>query len=353
MLLATPRFWYQPRPSPLARLLRPCGWLYGLAVHYHRARSRAWQPPLPVVSVGNITLGGTGKTPLVRALAGELVARGWRPAVLSRGYGSGRREPLRVEARMDAAAVGDEALELVRALPAVQVWIGADRVASARRALEAGADLLLLDDGLQHWRLSRDCDVSVLDGQRRLGNGLLFPAGPLREPAAALARADLLVLSGVQPDCAAAATAAAATSATPAGLPWPSGRPWLSVPARLELPGGLRQRPLLAFCGIGLPEKFFAALRREGCRLVGCQAFPDHHPYARSDVERLLTLARSQRNATLVTTAKDWQRLMAVLAPHERAAVVPVELRLDPLAVTQLTDSVLAVVASRGWGQRG
>jgi tetraacyldisaccharide 4'-kinase len=330
-------------------MLRPCGWLYGLAVHCHRACSRVWQPPLPVVSVGNITLGGTGKTPLVIALARELAARGWRPAVLSRGYGSGRREPLRVEPEMAAAAVGDEALELVRGLPGVPVWIGADRVASARRALEHGADLLLLDDGLQHWRLSRDCDVTVLDEQRCLGNGLLFPAGPLREPAAALGRADLLVLTGAAP----APAAAGEASALPEGLPWPPGRPWLRIPAGLVLPPGLRQRPLLAFCGIGLPEKFFNALGREGCRLVGCQAFPDHHPYARSDVERLLTLARSQHNATLVTTGKDWQRLQAVLAADERAAVVPVGLRLDAQAVAQLADAVLAALARRGWGRRG
>ncbi|MCP9927405.1 tetraacyldisaccharide 4'-kinase [Cyanobium sp. CH-040] len=338
----TPRFWYRPRPGLRAWLLRPCGWLYGLAVHVHRLQSRPWQPPLPVVSVGNLTLGGTGKTPLVIALARELTLRGWRPAVLSRGYGSGRREPLRVEPQMAAAAVGDEPLELVRALPGVPVWIGSDRVASARRALEAGADLLLLDDGLQHWRLARDCDVSVLDGQRRLGNGLLFPAGPLREPPAALARADLLVLTGMEPEPGALA-----------GLPWPAERPWFGIQGRLALPAGLRERPLLAFCGIGLPEKFFAALRQEGCRLVGCEAFPDHHPYARTDVERLLTLARAQQNATLVTTAKDWQRLVPLLEPRERDGVLPVPLALDPGGVARLTDAVLAVLARRGWGRHG
>lgn len=350
MLLATPRFWYQPRPSPLAWLLRPLGWLYGLAVSLHRARTRPWQPPLPVVSVGNLTLGGTGKTPLVIALAQELARRGWRPAVLSRGYGSGRREPLRVEQGMAAALVGDEALELVQGLPGLAVWIGSDRVASARRALEAGADLLLLDDGLQHWPLTRDCDVSVLDGERRLGNGLLFPAGPLRERPAALARADLLVLTGVS---SAAPEPPAGTAAPPPRLPWPAGRPWFGVAARLELPPGLRQRPLLAFCGIGLPEKFFAALRQEGCRLVACEAFPDHHPYARADVRRLFSLARAQHNATLVTTGKDWQRLTAVLAPHERAAVVPVGLRLEPEAVARLVDEVQVVLVRRGWGRHG
>jgi tetraacyldisaccharide 4'-kinase len=251
---------------------------------------------------------------------------------------------------MAATAVGDEPLELVRALPGVAVWIGADRVASARRALEGGADLLLLDDGLQHWRLARDCDVTVLDGRRRLGNGLLFPAGPLREPAAALARADLLVLTGTAPEPGGPASDAAPP---PAGLPWPAGRPWFSVPARLELPPGLRRRPLLAFCGIGLPEKFFAALRAEGCRLVGCQVFPDHHPYARADVERLLTLARAQQNATLVTTGKDWQRLAPLLDPPERSAIVPVGLRLDPQAVARLADAVLAALARCGWGRHG
>jgi tetraacyldisaccharide 4'-kinase len=344
MSLATPRFWYGSRTSWQAGLLRPCGWLYGLAVAGHRAVSRPLRLPVPVLSIGNITLGGTGKTPLVIALALEFSRRGLRLAVLSRGYGSGRRSPLLVGADLPVARVGDEALELARALAGsgVAVWTGSDRAASARRALAAGAELLLLDDGLQHWRLARDCDVTVLDASQRLGNGLTFPAGPLREPARALGRAQLLVLTGTG-------------DGQPRGLPWPEGKPWLAVPSTLEVPAALRGRPLLAFCGIGLPEKFFASLRRQGCWLVGCETFPDHHPYAQDDLERLLALARAQQEATLVTTVKDWQRLAPLLerralAPPMPAAgdlerVVPIPLRLDGAAVARLADQLLALLA--------
>lgn len=336
MPLATPRFWYRPRPGWQARLLQPWSWLYGLAVACHRAASRPQHLPVPVLSIGNITLGGTGKTPLVMALALEFSRRGLRPAVLSRGYGSGRRTPLLVGGDQPVEAVGDEALELARALAGrgPMVWAGSDRVASARQALAAGADLLLLDDGLQHWRLARDCDVTVLDGQQRLGNGLTFPAGPLREPAWALGRAQLLVLTG-------------GGDLRPGGLPWPARQPWQAVTAELEVPAELLHRPLLAFCGIGLPQKFFAALRQHGCVLVGCEEFPDHHPYARDDLERLLALARAHRQATLVTTVKDWQRLTALLDGLPDGCVVPIPLRLDRAAVSRLADRLLDLLAER------
>lgn len=333
MPLATPSFWYGSPASWQARLLRPCGWLYGLVVAGHRAISRPLRLPVPVLSIGNITLGGTGKTPLVIALALEFSRRGLRPAVLSRGYGSGRRHPLLVHGELPVAMAGDEALELARALAGsgVAVWAGSDRAASARRALAAGAELLLLDDGLQHWRLARACDVTVLDARQRLGNGLTFPAGPLREPARALGRAQLLVLTG-------------AGEPSPGGLPWPMGKPWLAVPSVLEVPPALQGRPLLAFCGIGLPQKFFAALREQGCCLVGCEEFPDHYPYARGDLERLLALARAKREATLVTTVKDWQRLVPLLQGVPEGSVVPISQRLDAAAVVRLADQLQALL---------
>lgn len=338
MPLATPGFWYGSRASWQARLLRPCGWLYGLAVAGHRATSRPLRLPVPVLSIGNITLGGTGKTPLVIALALEFCRRGLRPAVLSRGYGSGRRDPLLVHGELPVSIAGDEALELALALAGsgAAVWAGSNRAASARRALAAGAELLLLDDGLQHWRLARDCDVTVLDARQRLGNGLTFPAGPLREPARALGRAQLLVLTG-------------AGDPGPGGLPWPKGKPWLAVPSALAVPPALRGRPLLAFCGIGLPQKFFAALREQGCWLVGCEEFPDHHPYARGDLERLLALAQAKQEATLVTTVKDWQRLAPLLNGMHEGRVVPLPLRLDGAAVARLADRLQALLA-RGDG---
>lgn len=338
MALPTPGFWYRRQPSWQARLLQPAGWLYALAVRIHRACSRPLRLPLPVVSIGNITLGGTGKTPLVIALARELAGRGLRPAVLTRGYGSGRRQPLQVRPDLPVALVGDEALELAASLCplGVAVWAGSDRATAARRAIVGGAELLLLDDGLQHWRLARDCDLTVLDAVQRLGNGLTFPAGPLREPAGALARAQLLVLTGRgEPQL--------------AGLPWPATKPWLAVPSAIALPEQLLQRPLLAFCGIGLPQKFFAALRERGCRLVASEVFPDHHPYAQGDLERLLAQARAT-SAVLVTTVKDWQRLAPLLAslpPADGPELVAVPLELDRAAVGRLADQVLHVLGPR------
>jgi tetraacyldisaccharide 4'-kinase len=339
LLLATPRFWYQRRRGPVARLLQPLGWLYGLAVGWDRARANPVRLPVPVVSVGNITLGGTGKTPLVIALARELQRRGWRVAVLLRGYGSKRQAPCRVGAHHHAAAVGDEALEYRQQLPGAQVWVGRDRVASGWAAIAAGANLLLLDDGLQHWRLARDCDITVLDRAHGLGNGLLFPAGPLREPASQLGRAALLVLTG---------SAAAAVAASPGGepgLPWPGAKPQLPVASWIEPPPGLAGQQLVAFCGIGLPGKFFAALDRAGLRVVERLGFPDHHPYAQNDLERLQHHADAH-HATLVTTVKDWQRLPV----GWRQRVVPMPLTLDPQAVRAIAEAVQLQLAGAADG---
>ncbi|KMM17145.1 tetraacyldisaccharide 4'-kinase [Synechococcus sp. GFB01] len=331
MLLATPRFWYSRRPTPLARLLQPLAWLYALGVRRHRRRSCPVRLPVAVLSVGNITLGGTGKTPLVIALAQELQQRGRSVAVLLRGYGGGSRRPRRVTSADAAVQVGDEALEIQRSLPGVAVWVGGDRVAGGVAAIAAGADLLLLDDGLQHWRLARDCDISVLDGRHGLGNGLVFPAGPLREPADQLGRADLLVLTGP----------AASELAVPPPL-WPAGKPWFRLAGWIEPPARLIGVPLLAFCGIGLPAKFFAALRQAGLELAAAAGFPDHHPYAASDLERLQRRA-DIHGATLVTTVKDWQRL----PDGWREKVVALPLVLDSRMVEAITSAALARMAPR------
>ena len=191
-----PSFWYQPRLSALARVMLPLSWLYGVGLWLHRSTTRPLQLPVPVISIGNITLGGTGKTPVVMGLARALQQRGYAVAVLLRGYGTKRREPMLVTPAASYAEVGDEALEYAHQLEQVQIWAGSNRRLSARLAIDQGAMLLLLDDGLQHWPLARDLDVTLLDAQHGLGNGQVFPAGPLREPARQLGRADLLVLTG-------------------------------------------------------------------------------------------------------------------------------------------------------------
>jgi tetraacyldisaccharide 4'-kinase len=216
-------------------------------------------------------------------------------------------------------------LEIRAALPDVAVWVGRNRVASGLAAIAAGADLLLLDDGLQHWRLGHDVSISVLDRHHGLGNGLLFPAGPLRERPARLGQADLLVLTG--------ALNQAAAPQPPAT--WPLSKPWFQLSSWIESPVHLRGRSLLAFCGIGLPEKFFAALDQAGLRLVATAGFPDHHPYAPKELESLQSRAGSS-GATLVTTVKDWQRL-----PHpwqQRVEALP--LGLDTRALAEIAAAV-------------
>lgn len=320
MPLTTPRFWYRSRPNWRARLLCPLAWLYGAAVGLHRGSTRPRRCPVPVLSIGNITLGGTGKTPLGIALAQGLGRRGWRVAVLLRGYGARRRQSCPVTAASRFEEVGDEALEYAQNLGEGVVWVGSDRGHSAEQAVAAGADLILLDDGLQHWALARDLDVSVLDGRHGLGNRLVFPAGPLREPVGQLARADVLVLTGADP--------------TPPPLPppgWPGHKPWFSVRFCLEPPADLQGQPLLAFCGIGLPAKFFAALRACGLQLAVTESFPDHHVYAESDLQRLLDLAQAN-GARLVTTVKDGQRL----PPRFREVVSLVGMRVDPVSLEPL-----------------
>lgn len=322
-MLQAPASWYQSRPSIRCRALQGVGLLYALAMAWARRRGAFRRLPALVVSVGNITLGGTGKTPLVIGLAHELQRHGHQVAVLLRGYGGSVRHPCRVEAGHDAATVGDEALEYRQQLPDVQVWVGHDRLASGRAAIAGGANLLLLDDGLQHWRLARDLDITVLDRAYGLGNGLVFPAGPLREPSRQLGRADLLVLTG-------------SGCTVPKALPWPAAKPSFLLGSWIAPPSELKCLPLLAFCGIGLPAKFFAALEQAGLRVLEQQSFPDHHPYAPRDLH-LLQQRASTLDATLVTTVKDWHRLPAAW----QARVVPLPLVLDPQVVSEITDAVL------------
>jgi tetraacyldisaccharide 4'-kinase len=322
MAWQAPWFWYQPRLRTPAALLLPLSWVYGLGLWLDRRITKPLRLPVPVVSIGNLTLGGTGKTPLVMGLARALQQRGFAVAVLLRGYGTNRRQPQRVTPDSCYAEVGDEALELAHQLPGVQVWAGSNRRQGARLAIDQGATVLLLDDGLQHWALARDLDVTVLDRVHGLGNGQLFPAGPLREPARQLARADVLVLTGSGP--------------APL-LPWPATKPRLELAFDLAPPEAVRGVPLVAFCGIGLPQKFFSALIASGLQLVEQKSFPDHHSYAEAELAQLLTLAQAQ-GALLVTTVKDAQRLPE---PY-RHQVVPIPLQLPPQALEPLMRVLLA-----------
>jgi tetraacyldisaccharide 4'-kinase len=269
---------------------------------------------VPTICVGNLTAGGAGKTPVVLSLAQLLRARGRRPHILSRGYGGSFKGPLQVDpTRHRASEVGDEPLLLAAAAPS---WIGADRVASARAAIAAGADLLLLDDGFQNPALAYDIALVVIDGGYGIGNGRVMPAGPLREPAApALERASAVVMIGA------------------CEQPLDLGRlPILKAALAPIDADALKGQRVVAFAGIGRPTKFFATLRELGADLAWTRDFPDHHPYSAGELDTLAAAARA-KNATLVTTEKDWVRLPPQW--REKIRALKVALRWDDAAALE------------------
>lgn len=297
------RRWYSPDPAPL--VLRPLAALYG-AVADRIAASKQVQAvrvPVPVIVVGNISVGGTGKTPLTLWLVEQAIALGFRPGVISRGHGGhANAYPLRVDAGTDPAECGDEPA-LIAGRGGVPVAVAPDRIAAARLLIEQDrVDLLIADDGLQHYRLARDLELCVIDGARGLGNGARLPAGPLREPAGRLSTVDAVIVNG------------------PLRVPLPAhGRPQLTMRLATDratrLVGG-ETRPLSAFAGqtvravagIGHPPRFFAALEAAGL-VVMPQPFPDHHRYAASD------LAFGDTRPLLMTE-KDAVKCRAFAEPH-------------------------------------
>lgn len=304
-----PSFWDAAPTRPAARLLRPFGALYGrhTAARMDRPGTRA---PCPVLCVGNFTLGGAGKTPTALAVADLLRGLGAAPAFLTRGYGGSLAGPVRVDPdRHEASETGDEPLLLARSAPTI---LARDRPAGARLAVEGGADIVIMDDGLQNPSLIKDLSLAVVDGASGIGNGLPFPAGPLRVPLARQWRhvhGVVLIGDGAPGERVAA-------EAVRQALPVHRGR---------LVPGGdLAGRRVLAFAGIGRPEKFFATLRETGADIAGIRAFPDHHVYRRGDLSDLAAEAK-RLGAVLVTTQKDRVRLPAAFATE--VAVLPVTLR--------------------------
>jgi tetraacyldisaccharide 4'-kinase len=291
-----PAFWYRP-PSWISRVLMPFGALYGLVAGW-RLQSDGFDAGVPVLCVGNYHSGGAGKTPTVLALAKLLRDLGETPVVLSRGYGGRWSGPVKVDpARHVAADVGDEPLMLALTVPVV---IARDRVNGVALVRSQGASVILMDDGFQNPAIAKDASLIVIDGDRGLGNGCVFPAGPLRAPLPPqLARTDALIVVG---DGTAATTVAAAVAA--------QAKPVLSarlVPdeASLAALGGKR---VLAFAGIGDPGRFFRTLRGCGIDVVRERAFADHHPFSPEEVEGLIAEAKRD-GLTLVTTEKDLARL--------------------------------------------
>jgi tetraacyldisaccharide 4'-kinase len=308
---------------------------YGIAVSARNlAYDRGWlasrRAAVPVISVGNLTTGGTGKTPFTAFLARELQSRGLRPGLLSRGYRS-----------LDGAE-NDEKRVLDRLCPGVAQVQNPDRVAGAERAiLEFGCKVLILDDGLQHRRLQRDVEIVLIDALRPWGFGRLLPRGLLREPMSGLRRADLIVIT--RADQAPAARVAElrrqVAEITPAPVADIAFEPGMLIDSEgCETPlSSLTGRVCLAFCGIGNPEGFAATLRSAGIS-AELEVFPDHHHYAAADFERLRRKAEAMGDVALVTTLKDlvklpekWLGGVPVLAVDQRLRVLHGALELDRL----------------------
>lgn len=326
--MRAPDFWYPQTPGtpPAARLLAPLGWLYALGARLKTRFIKPERVPIPVICVGNLTLGGAGKTPVALEFLRRLKSQGRNPFALARGYGGHERGPVRVDAeRHSAGEVGDEPLLLAARAPTI---VSRDRVAGAKLALAHGADSIVMDDGFQNPSLAKDFSFVVLDGAVLFGNNHVFPAGPLREPVSdGLARADAIVLMG--------------------GGEFPArGKPLLRAALAPVPPfDALRRRRLFAFAGIARPGKFFAALSALGLDVAGTRAFPDHHAYASADIETLKAEA-DKLEASLITTEKDFVRLAH--DQREGVSVLPVYAAFaDSAALDRLLERAFAAHRER------
>src|SRR5882757_9540523 len=310
-----PAFWHRPS-SMLARLLMPLGAIYG-AVAAQRLAREGVDAGIPVLCVGNYHVGGAGKTPTVLALVNLLRDAGEAPIVLSRGYGGKLRGPIKVDPERHAAIdVGDEPLMLARA---VAVVVARDRVDGVALARSQGASVIVMDDGFQNPAIAKDASLIVIDGDRGLGNACVFPAGPLRAPLPLqLARTDALIIvgDGTAADPVAAAIAAQGGLVLRAHL----------TPTEASV-ATLRGKRVLAFAGIGDPNRFFRTLRAGGVEVVAEKAFADHHPFSDDEIESLAAAAKRD-GLTLVTTEKDLARLRVGGKP------MPAAPDIVPFAVT-------------------
>lgn len=301
------RHWYGI--TPLHLVLLPASLLFALIaavrrLFYRTGILKSHKLPVPVIVVGNITVGGSGKTPLALWLVQQLLDAGWHPGIVSRGYGGSAAAPRAVSPLDTATEVGDEPL-LMAQRELCPVWIGRDRPAAARALLNAhpGCDVIVSDDGLQHYRLARDVEIAVVDGQRRFGNGFLLPAGPLREPVSRLKTVDAVVING-------------GTDAAPLGRACFGMRlhgetfhnllnPGITAPA-----AAFRAMRLHALAGIGHPERFFRYLESQGLTIVR-HPLPDHHRYSPADIaiadaDAILMTEKDAVKCTPFATEKCW-----------------------------------------------
>ena len=334
MKLPTPRWWYAEDAAAgrLTRaLLTPASWIWAAVTAWKIRRASPVDVGAPVICVGNVTLGGAGKSPIVKTIIEQLRHRGVGAEGLSRGYGGKAVGPLKVDpVRHRADDVGDEPLMMAASVP---FWVGRDRLAAARAAIADGADVLVMDDGHQNPALKKTLSLVVVDGETRggewpFGDGAVFPTGPMREPLkAGLARADAVILM------------------MPMDVETPDRRllalfePLPVLIARFASARPPPSGPQIGFAGVGKPWKVERALRTAGCDLRDFAPYPDHHPYSQADMAFLAARADTLE-AGLVTTEKDWVRL----TPEWRARVKPwpVTARFDDeAALDALLDQAL------------
>ncbi|WP_090876379.1 tetraacyldisaccharide 4'-kinase [Bauldia litoralis] len=340
-MTAAPSFWWRARPGPAALALWPISKIWGQSSAMRMNKPPLFRPPVPVICVGNFVVGGAGKTPTAIALARIARRQGLKPGFLASGYGGSEAGPMMVDAATDTAdRVGDEPLLLAAVAPTA---IGKDRAASARILLEHGVTVIIMDDGFQNPTLAKDVSFACVDAGAGIGNGMMIPSGPLRAPLdLQLRRADALIVIG-DGDRADPLIRAAARS----------GRPTLRAALKPVRVREWRKTPILAFAGIGRPEKFFASLRDIDAPLTETVGFPDHHRFDVAEAGRLLAKADAG-NLRLVTTEKDLIRLKGATGRladlRDRAEAFPIVLEFEnPVAADEMVrDAVLGAAVGSG-----